>query len=68
MRKGSGNGTPKNGAAMSFEEIGQQLGITRGGAWMAYRSGMKKLAKGGRLKKLLVILALARSKERPLVD
>lgn len=30
-------------AAMSFDEIGRALGITRGGAWMAYKSGMRKL-------------------------
>lgn len=27
----------------SFDEIGQALGITRGGAWMLYRSAMRKL-------------------------
>jgi DNA-directed RNA polymerase sigma subunit (sigma70/sigma32) len=36
-------GTPHFGAAMSFEEIGRELGITRGGAWMAYQSAMRKL-------------------------
>lgn len=30
-------------AAMSFEDIGRAIGITRGGAWMAYRRGMNKL-------------------------
>ncbi len=36
-------GTPHDDAAMSFEEIGRALGITRGGAWMAYKSAMRKL-------------------------
>lgn len=28
---------------MSFDEIGQALGITRGGAWMLYQNAMRKL-------------------------
>lgn len=36
-------GGPHQGAEMSFEEIGQALGITRGGAWMLYRNAMRKL-------------------------
>ena len=63
MKKGQG--TPKGGAAMSFEEIGQELGMTRGGAWMAYKSAMRKLRKEGRLRELQIVLALARSKDRP---
>ena len=35
---------PHGDAAMSFKEIGEALGITRGGAWMAYASAMRKLA------------------------
>jgi len=30
-------------AAMSFEEIGEALGITTAGAWMLYRSAIRKL-------------------------
>jgi hypothetical protein len=29
--------------AMTFEEIGRELGISRGGAWMLYCSGIRKL-------------------------
>jgi len=36
---------PHGDAAMSFKEIGEVLGITRGGAWMAYASAMRKLAR-----------------------
>jgi len=34
---------PHDGAAMSFDEIGRALGITRGGAWMLYQNAMRKL-------------------------
>jgi hypothetical protein len=40
-------------AAMSFEEIGHALGITRGGAWMLYRSALRKLRRRRALKQLL---------------
>lgn len=30
-------------AAMSFDEIGRRLGITRGGAWMLYASAIRRL-------------------------
>lgn len=30
---------------MTFAEIGRELGISRGGAWMLYRSAISKLRK-----------------------
>lgn len=36
---------PVHGDVMTFEEIGKALGITRGGAWMLYRSAINKLRK-----------------------
>lgn len=56
---------PHDGAAMSFEEIGQELGISRTRAWTAYKSGMRKITHGGKLLKLRAIVALARSKDCP---
>jgi len=34
---------PRDGGEMTFAEIAEVLGITPGGAWMAYNSAMKKL-------------------------
>jgi DNA-directed RNA polymerase specialized sigma24 family protein len=55
---------PHDGAAMSFEEIGKELGITRGGAWMAYKSAMRKLSRQCHRKQLEVIRQLAAEKGR----
>lgn len=41
--KGQAVRNPMDGAVMTFEEIAKVLGITRGGAWMAYQSAMRKL-------------------------
>ena len=41
--RGRHTGLPHGDAAMTFEEIGKCLGITRGGAWMIYKSAMRKL-------------------------
>lgn len=41
-------GTPHDNGEMTFEEIGERLGITRGGAWMLYKKAMKKLRHAGR--------------------
>lgn len=57
-------GGPQHGAAMSFEEIARELGITRGGAWMAYKSAMRKLARQANRRQLEAMRELARSKER----
>lgn len=46
----------RNEFAMTFKEIATVEGITRGGVWMAYASGMRKLRRlgveGTRLKAL----------------
>lgn len=49
--------------AMTFDEIGRRLGITRGGAWMLYRSAIRKLRASdpGRLAQLV---ALAQERDR----
>lgn len=57
-------GVPKHGAAMTFDEIGKALGITRGGAWMAYQSAMRKLSRLRRAQ-LERMRELAASKGRP---
>lgn len=49
---------------MSFEEIGRELGITRGGAWMAYKSAMRKLSRACNRRTLEAMLQLARLKGR----
>jgi hypothetical protein len=47
------------GGAMSFEEIGQRLGITRVGAFMLYRSAIRKLRRQTRaVEKLRDLAAL----------
>jgi hypothetical protein len=51
-------------AAMSFAEIGRVLGITRGGAWMAYKSAMKKLRKRCNARVLEELKQLAELKRR----
>jgi hypothetical protein len=55
---------PHHGAAMSFTEIAEQLGITRGGAWMAYKSAMRKLKKPRNQRLLETMLKLARAKDQ----
>lgn len=35
--------TAEGDAAMTFADIGKAMGITRGDAWMAYRSALRKL-------------------------
>ncbi len=52
-----------DGAAMSFDEIGRRLGITRGGAWMAYKSAMNKLRHARYRAQLETMRELAESKE-----
>lgn len=63
MRKVKRLGEPHGDGVMSFKEIGERLGITRGGAWMAYRSGMRKLRRRCHQARLQSMLDLARSKE-----
>lgn len=53
---------PHGDAAMSFDEIGRELGITRGGAWMAYKSALRKLRRKETLLRKMRELSL--SKER----
>lgn len=55
----------KHGAAMSFDEIAKELGVTRGAVYMLYNSAMRKLSVGRRLAQLEVIRALALSKQEP---
>lgn len=51
--------------AASFDEIGQALGITRGGAWMLYRSAISKLRRRPeKLRKLRELVELRTSKAR----
>lgn len=46
--------------AMTFEEIGRELGISGNGAWMLYKSVLRKLR---RLPRTCGLLELARSKD-----
>lgn len=46
--------------AMTFEEIGRELGISGNGAWMLYKSALRKLR---RLPRTRGLLELARSKD-----
>ena len=48
------------GGERTFAEIGRALGITKGGAWMLYRSAIRKLRKSGHMK---MLRELAMSKE-----
>jgi hypothetical protein len=51
---------------MSFEEIGRALGITRGGAWMAYQSAMRKLRRqcnAARLRKMRELIEAKKGRE-----
>jgi len=62
-KKAKKQGSPRDGAAMSFEEIGRKLGITGGGAWMAYQSAMRKLKRKG-WRELEIMRQLAASKKK----
>lgn len=53
--------SPYNHIAMTFDEIGRVLGITRGGAWMLYKSAMRKLRR--KQQHLETMRQLAASKE-----
>jgi len=46
--------------AMTFEEIGRELGISGNGAWMLYKNALRKLR---RLPRTYHLLELARSKD-----
>jgi DNA-directed RNA polymerase specialized sigma24 family protein len=46
--RGKQTGLPRNQAAMTFEEIAEVLGITRGGVWMAYKRAMRKMRRKAR--------------------
>jgi len=43
MKKYDHQSETRDDAAMSFKEIGRRMGITRGGAWMLYKSAIRKL-------------------------
>jgi hypothetical protein len=47
---------------VSFEEIGRAMGITKGGAWFLYRSGMQKLRHPRNRARLLELQELVRFK------
>jgi hypothetical protein len=53
---------PPDSAEMSFDEIGRRLGITGGGAWMLYKSALRKLR---RKKKMRELARLVAAKDRP---
>lgn len=48
---------PHDDAAMSFDEIGRRLGITGGGAWMLYKSALRKLRRKGKMRELAQLVA-----------
>lgn len=51
-------------AAMSFADIGAKLGITKDGAWMAYRSALRKLRRACNAEKLQELRDLASAMEQ----
>jgi hypothetical protein len=51
-------------AVMSFKQIGEALGITRGGAWMAYKSAIRKLRKARNARILEELQQLAAQRRR----
>lgn len=61
QRRDGRDSRPHGSGEMTFEEIGRAMGITRGGAWMLYKSAIRKL----RARKVAVreLLDLARSKD-----
>ena len=48
---------PHDDAAMSFDEIGRRLGITGGGAWMLYKSALRKLRRKRKIRELAQLVA-----------
>ena len=63
MRKGEKIKNLGKGAAMSFEDIGGAMGLSRGTVWMIYKRAMRKLHKGRRHAAMKRLLDLAKSKE-----
>jgi hypothetical protein len=55
---------PNGGAAMSFDQIAEVLGITRGGAWMLYKSAMRKLRSPRHARVLRELKALSDQRRR----
>jgi DNA-directed RNA polymerase specialized sigma24 family protein len=49
--------------AMSFAEIGRELGISTAGAWMLYQYAIEKLRRPENRRKLEELRALARMKD-----
>lgn len=62
MRQGQKVINLHDDAVMSFEEIGARLGMTRGGAWMAYKSAIAKLRRTPRRLRIEAIRELAKTK------
>jgi len=56
---------PHDDAAMSFDEIGRRLGITGGGAWMLYKSALRKLRRKGKIRELAQLVV---AKDCPEID
>jgi hypothetical protein len=48
---------PPDSAEMSFDEIGRRLGITGGGAWMLYKSALRKLRRKKKMRELARLVA-----------
>jgi hypothetical protein len=51
-------------AAMSFEEIGKELGIGASGAWMLYRSALRKLQRPCAARDVRLLKELVEFRER----
>ena len=66
-RNSTRSGLAHGAGEMTFDEIGKALGITRGGAWMAYQSAMRKLRRKRNAHKLEQLRQLARSKREPVL-
>lgn len=49
---------------MTFDEIGEKLGITKGGAWMLYKSAMRKLRHAARHRDIENLRDLVEFRER----
>jgi len=56
---------PHDDAAMSFDEIGRRLGITGGGAWMLYKSALRKLRRKEKIRELAQLIV---AKDCPEID
>lgn len=54
-------GVLEGGAAMSFEEIGRKLGVTKEAVWIAYKRGIRKLRESPEARRLLASTRDARS-------